>query len=217
VKQPPPVLLEKPVFLTGKVKDSENGEPILAKIDVRDIVNGAINTTTASSESDGSYRVKLPAKKSYMIDLHATGYLSDSRRIDVPDNWAKEDYNLNLELIKVKVGKKVVLNNILFETGKSVLTPGSYMELNRLLNIMNENPQMKIEISGHTDKTGTEPLNFKLSEARAKAVVDYLIQKGIDRSRMEFRGYGSLQPISDNSTVAGRSKNRRVEFKILEF
>jgi outer membrane protein OmpA-like peptidoglycan-associated protein len=152
-----------------------------------------------------------------MIDLHATGYLSDSRRIDVPDNWAKEDYNLNLELIKVKVGKKVVLNNILFETGKSVLTPGSYMELNRLLNIMNENPQMKIEISGHTDKTGTEPLNFKLSEARAKAVVDYLIQKGIDRSRMEFRGYGSLQPISDNSTVAGRSKNRRVEFKILEF
>jgi outer membrane protein OmpA-like peptidoglycan-associated protein len=217
VTPPPPVPLEKPLFLTGKVKDSENGEPVLAKIDVRDIVTGEINTTTASSESDGSYKVKLPAKKSYMIDLHATGYLSESRRIDVPDNWAKEDYNLNIVLIKVKVGKKVVLNNILFETGKSVLTPGSYMELDRLLNIMNENAQMKIEISGHTDKTGTEPLNFKLSEARAKAVVDYLILKGIDRTRMEFRGYGSLQPISDNSTVAGRAKNRRVEFKILEF
>jgi outer membrane protein OmpA-like peptidoglycan-associated protein len=82
---------------------------------------------------------------------------------------------------------------------------------------MKENAQMKIEISGHTDKTGSEPLNFKLSGARAKAVVDYLIQKGIDRSRMEFRGYGSLQPISDNTTAAGRAKNRRVEFKILEF
>ena len=76
---------------------------------------------------------------------------------------------------------------------------------------------MKIEISGHTDKTGSEQLNFKLSEARAKAVVDYLIKNGVDQSRMEFRGYGSLQPISDNANAAGRAKNRRVEFKILEF
>jgi outer membrane protein OmpA-like peptidoglycan-associated protein len=82
---------------------------------------------------------------------------------------------------------------------------------------MKENAMMKIEISGHTDKTGSEPLNFKLSEARAKVVVDWLIQKGIDRSRMEFKGYGSLQPVSDNTTAAGRAKNRRVEFKILEF
>ena len=89
--------------------------------------------TTASSEIDGSYRVKLPAKKSYKIDLHATGFLSDIKRIDVPENWARENYNLNIELIKVKVGKKVVLNNILFETGKSILTPASSTELDRLL------------------------------------------------------------------------------------
>jgi outer membrane protein OmpA-like peptidoglycan-associated protein len=82
---------------------------------------------------------------------------------------------------------------------------------------MNENAKMKIEISGHTDITGSEPLNFKLSEARAKAVVDYLIKKGIARSRMEFKGFGSLQPIAENTTSSGRAKNRRVEFKILEF
>ena len=152
-----------------------------------------------------------------MVDLRATGFLSDTRRIDIPENWSKEDYNLNIELIKVKVGKKVVLNNILFETGKSVLTASSYAELDHLLNILKENALMKIEISGHTDKTGSEPLNAKLSEDRAKAVVEYLVQKGIDRSRMEFKGYGSSQPISDNSTAAGRAKNRRVEFKILEF
>ena len=100
------------------------------------------------------------------------------KRIDIPENWPKDVYNLNIDLIKVKVGKKVVLNNILFETGKSILTPGSYTELDRLLNIMKENAQMKIEISGHTDKTGSEPLNFKLSEARAKAVVGLSGSKG---------------------------------------
>jgi outer membrane protein OmpA-like peptidoglycan-associated protein/tetratricopeptide (TPR) repeat protein len=217
VTPPPVVQQEQGVYLIGKVKDSETGEPILAKIDIKDITYGGIIVTTASSDADGSYRVKLPAKKSYMVDLHATGFLSDTRRIDVPENWAKEDYNLIIELIKVKVGKKVVLNNILFETGKSILTSGSYKELDRLVNIMKENALMKIEISGHTDKTGSEPLNFKLSGARAKAVVDYLVKSGIDPSRMEFRGYGSLQPISDNTTAAGRAKNRRVEFKILEF
>ena len=86
------------------------------------LLPGEVVGTTASSDVDGSYRVKLPAKKSYMIDLRATGFLSDMKRIDVPDNWSKDVYNLNVELIKVKVGKKVVLNNILFETGKSILT-----------------------------------------------------------------------------------------------
>jgi len=214
---PPPVKIEPDVYLIGKILDSETGEPVLAKIDLKDFTSREIVGITASSDIDGSYRIKLPAKKSYMVDLHATGFLSDSRRIDVPDNWSKDVYNFNIELIKVKVGKKIVLNNIFFETGKSVLTSGSYTELEHLLNIMKENAQMKIEISGHTDNTGSAPINTKLSEARAKVVVDYLVQKGIDRSRMNFRGYGSLQPVADNTTVAGRAKNRRVEFKILEF
>lgn len=214
---PLPVQKEQTVYLVGKVTDSESGEPVLAKIDLMDIASREVISTTASSDVDGSYRIKLPSKKSYKIDLRATGFLSDMRRIDVPENWLKEVYNLNVELIKVKVGKKVVLNNILFQTGKSILTAGSYIELDRLLNIMKENSQIKIEISGHTDNTGSAPLNSKLSEARAKAVVDYLIQKGIDQTRMIFRGYGSQQPIADNSTAAGRTKNRRVEFKILEF
>jgi len=218
VAPPPPVIQqEQPVFLTGKIKDSDSGEPVLARVDVKDISSGEVVGTIASSDVDGSYRVKLPAKKSYMIDLRATGFLSEVRRIDVPDNWSKDVYNFNIELIKVKVGKKVVLNNILFETGKSILTQSSYTELERLFNIMTENAMMKIEISGHTDKTGSEPLNFKLSQDRAKAVVEYLVKKGISQSRIEFRGYGSLQPISDNATSGGRAKNRRVEFKILEF
>jgi len=215
--QVPPVPLEQPVYLTGKIKDSESGEPVMAKVDIMELATNEIVGTTASSETDGIYRIRLPLKKSYKVDLHATGFLSDIKRIDVPENWTKENYTLNIDLVKVKVGRKVVLNNILFETGKSVLTAASSMELDRLLDIMKENALMKIEISGHTDNTGSAVINTRLSEARAKTVVDYLINKGIDKSRMIFRGFGSLQPISDNSTAIGRAKNRRVEFKILEF
>jgi flagellar motor protein MotB len=205
------------LYLIGKVTDSESGEPIIAKIDVIDISTDLVVVTTASSDIDGSYRVRLPARKPYMIDLRATGFLSDMKRIDISAAYTKEVYTLDVPMVKVKVGKKIVLKSIMFETGKSVLTYGSYTEINELLKILEENAQMRIEISGHTDKTGSEPLNLKLSELRAKAVMDYLIKKGIDQSRLEYRGFGSVQPISDNTTPQGRAKNRRVEFKILEF
>jgi outer membrane protein OmpA-like peptidoglycan-associated protein len=217
-----PLIAPKPVeepllYLTGKVNDSETGEPVLAKIDVIDLNTNIVLITTASSDIDGSYRVRLPGKKSYLIDMHATGYLPDLNQIRIPDDYNQEDFKFDLGLIKVRVGKKVVLNNILFETGKSILTSDSYAELDRLFNILEDNPLMKIEISGHTDMTGSESLNLRLSEQRANAVVEYLIRKGMERSRMEFKGYGSTQPIADNATVQGRARNRRVEFKILEF
>jgi outer membrane protein OmpA-like peptidoglycan-associated protein len=216
VIQPEPVK-EMVLYLTGKVKDSETGEQIMAKIDVIDISTDIVIATTASYDLDGSYRVRLPEKKSYMVSFEAKGFLSAMKRIDITETYEQESYNLDITLVKVKVGSKVVLNNILFQTGKSVLTPGSYSELKRLLNYMLDNPKMKIEVSGHTDKTGSESVNLILSESRAKMVVKYLINNGIDRSRVEFKGYGSVQAIADNATPEGRAKNRRVEFKILEF
>lgn len=214
VPEPPKEVV---LYLMGKVKDSETNDPVLSKIDVIDFATDQNVATTASSDVDGTYRVRLPAKKSYMIDFRGAGYLSDMRRITITDNYTSDTYNLDVSLIKVKVGKKVVLNNILFETGKTVLTPSSNADLEKLYNILVDNAQMKIEISGHTDKTGSESINFKLSEGRAKAVVEYLVKKGIDRQRLEYKGFGSLQPIADNATASGRAQNRRVEFKILEF
>jgi outer membrane protein OmpA-like peptidoglycan-associated protein len=216
VVRPEPVK-ETVLYLIGKVTDSESGVPVMAKIDIIDISSDAVIATTASSEVDGSFRTRLPAKKSYMIDFKATGFLSDMKRITVPESYSEEFFNLNVPLTKVKVGKKVVLNNILFELGKAILTTGSYSELDRLVNILQDNPLMKIEIAGHTDNTGSPVLNAKLSTDRARAVVEYIAQKGIDRSRLTYKGFGSEQPVADNATAAGRSKNRRVEFKILEF
>ncbi len=216
-----PVELIKPdeviLYLTGTVKDSETGDPIIARVDVIDPGTDITVATTASSDIDGSFRVRLPSKRSYMIDFRGNGYLPELKKFSIPANDTREIFNLNIALAKVKVGKKVVLNNILFESGKSILTAGSYKEIDRLIETLNENKQMKIEISGHTDKTGNEQLNFVLSEERARAVVEYLTRNGIDRSRLTYKGYGPAQPVDVNTTAAGRAKNRRVEFKILEF
>lgn len=113
------------------------------------------------------------------------------------------------------VGKTIVLKNLFFEFDKSELLPQSFIELEHLIGFLNENPRMKIEIAGHTDDRGSEEYNEKLSNARAKSVVDYLIKRGVSEYRLRYRGYGKSRPIESNKTEAGRAKNRRVEFKIL--
>jgi outer membrane protein OmpA-like peptidoglycan-associated protein len=210
---------EKPkeivIFVAGKISDSESGAPVMARIEIIDLSNDAIIATTASSDVDGSYRVRLPGKKNYVADIRASGFLSDMKRISINESFTDEVYPLNVTLTKVKVGKKVVLNNIFFESGKAVLTPSSYTELDKLVKVLEDNPGMKIEISGHTDNTGNPVINARLSTERARSVVEYIIRKGIDRTRLTYKGYGSEQPVSENTTPEGRGKNRRVEFKVL--
>ncbi len=111
--------------------------------------------------------------------------------------------------------KAVVLNNVLFESNKAVLLNSSFTELDKLVAQLKANKSMKIEIRGHTDNEGNEIQNQKLSEARAKAVADYIISKNIDRQRIFYKGFGSKSPIAPNDTAEGRKKNRRVEFAIV--
>ncbi len=208
---------EQYILFTGKVNDSDSGDPLLSKIDVIDSETNIMLGTTASSDIDGKFSIKVPVRKSYVVDLRSPGFLPDIINLEVPDSLPDGQLNHDMTLIKVSVGKKVVLNNILFETGKAVLSASSYQELEKLLLILRENPLMKIEISGHTDNTGSQALNVRLSGERAKAVVDHLINSGIDTARLESKGYGPSQPVDVNTTPQGRANNRRVEFKILEF
>ncbi|MEP3387466.1 MAG: OmpA family protein [Reichenbachiella sp.] len=115
-----------------------------------------------------------------------------------------------------EVGKKFTLQNIYFEFDKAQLLRTSYLELNKLLAYLEKYRRVKIEIEGHTDNVGSREYNQKLSEARAKAVVDYLVAKGLNEFRLEFKGYGSSQPIVPNDTPQNQALNRRVEFVILE-
>jgi outer membrane protein OmpA-like peptidoglycan-associated protein len=109
----------------------------------------------------------------------------------------------------------IVLENVLFETNKTILLKGSTVSLDKLVSQMQANKTMKIEVRGHTDNTGDEVKNKKLSEKRAKAIVDYLVSKKIDMTRLSYKGFGSKQPLASNDTEEGKKKNRRVEFVVI--
>lgn len=119
-------------------------------------------------------------------------------------------------IIEVLVDKTFILKNILFETNRAVLLPSSYTELDAFAAYLVKNPQIFIEIGGHTDNTGSEEQNKILSEKRANAVADYLITKGVELIRVTYKGYGSSKPIADNGTEEGKKQNRRVEFTVVK-
>ncbi len=110
----------------------------------------------------------------------------------------------------------LVLNNINFDFDKYDLRPESIKELEKILNIMNENPKIIVEISAHTDDRGSEEYNSQLSQQRANSVVQYLISKNIDKNRLTAKGYGFKKPKVPNDSEYNRFLNRRVEFRILQ-
>jgi outer membrane protein OmpA-like peptidoglycan-associated protein len=120
------------------------------------------------------------------------------------------------DLFSIKEGAAIVLNNIFFETGKSTLLPQSFTELNKVANFIKENNISKIEISGHTDNVGNPAYNQKLSEGRAKSVVNYLVDQGVNNDVLTYVGYGQDRPVDTNKTDAGRANNRRVEFFLIK-
>jgi outer membrane protein OmpA-like peptidoglycan-associated protein len=198
------------------VVDAQTKLPLNAIIVITDNEKNEVVSTFQSNSKTGKYLVTLPSGKNYGIAVTMEDYLFFSDNFDIPASSAYQEVEKNIELSRLEVGKKIVLRNIFFDFNKSTLRPASVAELERLTKLLTDNPKMRIEISGHTDNVGSATYNQKLSQSRANAVVDYLIdKKGIKKDRLEFAGYGFTQPIADNDSDAGRQLNRRTEFKIL--
>ncbi len=202
-------------LMKGIITDKKTGEPLQAEITLTNVNTNEQLTSFTSNSETGKYLVTLPAGKNYGIAVRADGYLFYSENIDLREKSGYREIEKNIALDQIEIGKSIVLRNIFFDSGKSTLRDESQAELDRLYEIMDENPGIRVEISGHTDNVGSASFNKKLSEARAKAVVDYLVDKGIDAGRLEYAGYGFEKPIASNDTEEGRQKNRRTEFKII--
>lgn len=157
----------------------------------------------------------LPGAYYYIDDVSVTCLACKEKTHDNEDTLS-EAAKVPVSFVDtLKVGSTFVLHNIFFDYDKATLLQQSYNELHNLLTALQSHPTMKIEICGHTDGHGSVDYNQRLSENRAKAVVDYLVEHGIDIRRLSFKGYGKNRPIDTNATEEGRAHNRRVEFIVL--
>src|SRR4030095_14720684 len=164
-----------------------------------------------SNSETGKYLVSLPSGRNYGIVVRKEGHLFHSENIDLPASKGYAEVTKPVVLRKPEVGKKIILNNIFYDYDKANLRMASISELQRVLEVLNEMPSLKIEVSSHTDSRGNDDYNLKLSQARAQSVVDYLISKGIVANRVNAKGYGESQPVAGNDTEEGRQLNRRTE------
>jgi len=202
-------------FMKGVVTDSITGKFLGASFQLTDLESGKKIVQSESDPLSGEFLMSVPAGKKYALVVEKKGYLFYSATIS-PGNSSDihKPYLKDIKLKPVKTGETFVLNNIFFETDSARLLPASITELNYLYQLLNRNSKICIEIGGHTDNTGKQAYNYALSERRARAVYDFLIDKGINPGRLKCKGYGSDKPIADNATELGRAQNRRTEIKI---
>jgi outer membrane protein OmpA-like peptidoglycan-associated protein/tetratricopeptide (TPR) repeat protein len=199
--------------IKGTVYDRKTGKKLPSLVELSDL---ALNLPACKVETDesGNYRITLAGNKPYAFNVSRKGYLFYSQRVEMPAIKADTIPVIDIALQPLEPGASITLNNVLFESKSYNLLPESSSELDRVLQLLKENPALKIEVEGHTDNVGTETDNQKLSQARARAVLYYLSLKGIGLERMSSKGYGSTKPVADNKTEAGRSLNRRTELKV---
>jgi outer membrane protein OmpA-like peptidoglycan-associated protein len=203
-------------YIKGKVYDSRSKKPLDAKFELIDLNSGKIIVESSSDKINGEFLVCLPAGRDYALNVSKPGYLfySDNFSLKDTSNVANTG-NMDVPLQAIQVGETVVLKNIFFETNDFSLKEESKVELDKLTAFMFANRNIKIEISGHTDNTGDKKYNQTLSEKRAKAVFDHLLNAGITADRITFKGYGDSKPVASNDTPEGKAKNRRTEFTII--
>ncbi|MFN0202639.1 MAG: OmpA family protein [Bacteroidia bacterium] len=211
-------------YVKGKVYDVTNFQNLRAKVEIFDIATNEVVSTTIS-DWKGEFLLCLPAGKNYAFSVNRAKYAFYSNNFSLENELnIEKPFELDIPLIPLQANsttstekskKTVVLKNVFFELASAKLLPASIAELDRLKSLLDENPTLRIQLNGHTDNGGSTDYNQTLSTNRAKAVYDYLIQKGIVSSRLQFKGFGESQPIQTNETPEGRRENRRTEFEIL--
>ena len=200
--------------LTVTITDQATAQPIRARIELFEIGESDTIRFSQWADNDGKISAVTRRNVSYGLMVSADGYIMYSANLE-PDTSSRRELDIKMIPIANAQEKVIVLQNIFFETGSAELLPTSDPELNKLLWTLRKNTEMKIEIRGHTDNEGDDKSNQVLSEARAKAVYQYLLGRGIEAERLSFKGFGETQPVADNNTPEGRKQNRRTEFKVI--
>ena len=213
-----PIIVEEKslTVFKGNVLDAITKKPVKAAIEIILNETGRVYTSFFSNSATGKFLLSLPAGNNYGISVSAEGYLFHSENFDLPKGDGFNSVIKDVELKNIKVGSNITLRNVFFDSGKWEVKDDSFPELARLVLLLNDVPNLKIEISGHTDNVGAKSFNELLSQRRADAVVDYLVENGVGIERLSAIGYGQNNPVDSNDTPESRASNRRTEFEIIE-
>ncbi len=219
----PEALRPTPVtYVKATVKDAVTTQKLAnAKIEVINLITDEI-FATSQTDDKGNFLTCLPMGGNYALNVNKEKYLFHSENFELSESSSLQTpYLLKIKLQPVPTdvvtenpiaSQPIILKNVFFESGSAELKSGSLTELNRLKTLLETNTTLKIQINGHTDNVGSTTENLSLSEIRAKAVADYLIEQGISAERLSYKGFGENEPIDTNDTEAGRKNNRRTEF-----
>jgi outer membrane protein OmpA-like peptidoglycan-associated protein/tetratricopeptide (TPR) repeat protein len=204
-------------ILKGKVIDETSAAPLSAVITLVDNTNQHIIAKINSNPQTGDFELVIPHGGNYGVATERAGYLFNSINFNVPQFAEYQEIDTHILMVKAEVGSKMVLKNIFFDVGKSDLKAESLAELEKIKELLSSDSQLKVQINGHTDNTGNASGNMSLSLKRSQAVVQYLIEQGIDMSRLQAKGFGSERPlVSNDDEQEGRAINRRTEIEIIE-
>lgn len=200
----------KTLTFSGAISNAKTSDPLSAAINVS---GEMFDQNTNSTEENGQFSIEIPINSNELnVSVKAPGYMGITETIDLEGNSLSKDF----ELTPLEVGATIRLNKVYFERGTSTLLDDSFGDLERVVEMMEENPDVKIELSGHTDNQGSSKLNVKLSQERVDVVKMYLTEHGVDGKRIKGKGYGGTRPVASNASEESRKLNRRVEITILK-
>jgi len=214
-------------YFDGRVFDAQSNNPIPGHFTLKDIASGEVIIVSNADAINGTFTVPLPSNRQYVIEVTYDGYAMTSLGFDLTYNTNQTSYHLDIPMNPLNSGTANILKNIYFDLNSSTLRKESNIELNNLANFLRTNPNLHIELGGHTDTRGNAEDNLKLSTERAKAVYTHLIQvERIDVNRLTFVGLGEREPIIIDSEIAALSleterekahqTNRRTVYKIIK-
>jgi len=205
---------QKVSFIKGKVYDADDLSPLPAMFQLTDLQQGKLISEIRANTGNGEFLLTIPEDVDLAFHVEHVGYNFVSKNFSFDQlKLTNDGYVLNIPMNKIQPGT-FILENIFFEINSWELKNKSIIELDKVYKMLSINKTIEIEISGHTDNVGNVEDNLILSKNRARAVVDWLISKGISEDRMTFMGYGESKPIVDNSSDENKAKNRRTELTI---
>ena len=205
---------DKTLWVKGTVFDKKTTKGLPSAVELIDLNTKQLISKVQTDEK-GNYLITLPVGKDYAFNVNRKGYLFYSDNFFLTNHSPDSTYEKNIPLQPIEANASVVLKNIFFDVNKFDLKPESEAELDKLVQLLNDNPSVKMQIGGHTDNVGKPADNLTLSNNRAKSVVTYLISKGIPAARLSAKGFGETQPVADNKTEEGKALNRRTEMKVI--